>query len=164
MSVDKAVKCPTNSSQSGRRQAGYVRRRMTSSSKGLTPTSQVLSGLQDRQSLALRSVRTRRRRSRSDEGRWLTQDSGKNRCGRGRLVRVRRVAAAHGEGDRELGTGWCVQEGQVHKKEEEEKRGMLGVGGGVVGVVSRKTKSMSNDVEDRTLKSSKPSRHARWRG
>lgn len=162
MSVDKAVKCPTNSSQSGRRQAGYVRRRMTSSSKGLTPTSQVLSGLQDRQSLALRSVRTRRRRSRSDEGRWLTQDSGKNRCGRGRLVRVRRVAAAHGEGDRELGTGWCVQEGQVHKKEEEEKRGMLGVGGG--GVVSRKTKSMSNDVEDRTLKSSKPSRHARWRG
>ena len=40
------------------------------------------------------------------------------------------MAAAHGEGDRELGTGWCVQEGQVHKKEEEEKRGMLGVGGG----------------------------------
>ena len=77
------------------------------------------------------------------------------------------MAAAHGEGDRELGTGWCVQEGQVHKKEEEEKRGMLGGGGGGGGVgggVSRKTKSMSNDVEDRTLKSSKPSRHARWRG
>ena len=133
MSVDKAVKCSTNSSQSGRRQAGNVRRRMTSSSKRLTPTSQVLSGLQERQSLALRSVRTRRRRSRGDEGRWLTQDSGEGSLWartQGRIVRVRRVEAAQGKvtGKWEL-VGVCKKVKYTRKK--KKKRGACW-GGGVI--------------------------------
>lgn len=56
--------------------------------------------------------------------------------------------------------GVCKKVKYTRKK--KKKRGACWGWGG--GVVSRKTKSMSNDVEDRTLKSSKPSRHARWRG